>query len=78
MSFGRISHDYKRVEHWPQFWPTQDFDFEKKTIQENKIVMLNGFATFERLAGRSRCHCAIDARYSNQYVWVEALRRSSR
>ena len=34
--------------------------------------------TSRRLARRSACHCAVDARYSSRYVRVDALRRNSR
>ena len=34
--------------------------------------------TFGRLARRSACHCAVDARYANSLLRVDALRRNSR
>jgi hypothetical protein len=59
LNFGRISYEYKQVEHWPQFWPTQDFDFEKKTIRKNKIVMVNAnkmsFHKSEQYSLRRKC-----------------------
>jgi len=59
MNFGRISHEYKHVKRWPQFWTTQDFDFEKKTIRKNKIVMVNAnkmsFHKSEQYSLRRKC-----------------------
>jgi hypothetical protein len=35
------------------------------------------FETFGRLARRSACHCAVVARYTTEWLRVEALRRNS-
>jgi hypothetical protein len=59
LNFGRTPQEYKHVERWPQFWPTQDLNFEMSSIRKGKIVMINAnkmsFHKSEQYSLRRKC-----------------------